>query len=182
MGGRIVPHCTQFPYLGAPVLITTATNAQQRIHLIVQDLQDKLQQHFAPVIWLANNATGVDIHIAKIIYTLFLLSVIDYHSPALCQLLPASLEPLEKFQNRVMRFILVCSASTKIVNMLSELNLSPLVDRIYTNVTYFTVKCLRSPHLTPHCSNVIRAVLLPRRTWALESTGWPQPHQECVLL
>lgn len=135
--------------------------ARQRIHPIVQDLLDKLQRRFAPIKWLANNATGISIPIAKTIYTLFLRSVVDYLSPALCQLPPSSLEPLERFQNRVMRFILGCSASTRIVNMQSELNLTPLVDRIYTNVTYFTVKCLRSPHLAPHYSNVIREALVP---------------------
>ena len=60
-----------------------------------------------------------------------------------------------------MRFILGSPASTRIVNMLSELDLTPLVDRIYANVSYLTVKCLHSPHQAPHYSSVILAALNP---------------------
>lgn len=159
MGGSVVPHCTQYIYLGAPVRITPAMPARQRIHPIVKDLLDRLEKRFIPIKWLANNMRGVSIPVARNIYIAFLRSVVDYLSPALCQLPKTSLEPLEKFQNRVMRFILGCPSSTRIVNMLSELNLTPLVSRIYSNVTFFSVKSLHSPHLAPHYSQVIRAAL-----------------------
>ena len=45
--------------------------------------------------------------------------------------------------------------------MQTELELPPLVERIYANVTYFSVKCLYSPHLAPHFSAVIRTSLDP---------------------
>ncbi|KAG0715185.1 hypothetical protein GWK47_012528 [Chionoecetes opilio] len=67
----------------------------------------------------------------------------------------------QKIQNRVMRFILGCPLSTRIVNMQSELALPPLVERIYANVTYFSVKCLHSPYLAPHFSAVINTSLDP---------------------
>ncbi|XP_045123073.1 uncharacterized protein LOC123511337 [Portunus trituberculatus] len=141
--------------------VTPAIPARQRVHPIIKDLLDRLEQRFIPVKWLANNIKGVSIPVAKTIYIVFLRSLVDYLSPALCHLSKTSLQPLEKFQNKVMQFILGCPASTRIVNMLSELNLKPLVDRIYTNVTYFSIKCLRSPHLAPHYSCVIRAALDP---------------------
>ncbi|XP_076035376.1 uncharacterized protein LOC143021653 [Oratosquilla oratoria] len=167
VGGNVVPHCTQYTYLGAPVRVTPTIPARQRIHPIVTDLLDRLERRFIPVKWLANNVKGVSIPVARTIYIMFLRSVIDYLSPALCQLPKTALQPLEKFQNRVMRFILGCPASTRIVNMLTELNLTPLVDRIYANVTYFSIKCLCSPHLAPHYSNVILAALNP---------DMPRPH------
>ncbi|XP_064077587.1 uncharacterized protein LOC135195256 [Macrobrachium nipponense] len=58
-----------------------------------------------------------------------------------------------------MRFILGCPASTRIVNMQHELRIPPLVERIYSNVTYFSIKCLYYPHLSPHYSNIIRTSL-----------------------
>ncbi|XP_042891046.1 uncharacterized protein LOC122265711 [Penaeus japonicus] len=72
-----------------------------------------------------------------------------------------ALKPLENFQNRAMRFILGCPPSTRIVNMQSELDLPPLVERIYANVTYLSIKCLHSPILAPHFSAVIRTSLDP---------------------
>ena len=58
-----------------------------------------------------------------------------------------------------MRLIPGCPVSTRIVDMQHELQLPPLVDRIYTNVTYFSIKCLRRPHLSPHFSHIIRTSL-----------------------
>ena len=98
---------------------------------------------------------------ARILYILFLRSVVEYLTPALSQLPRKTLEPLDKFQNRVMRFILGCPLSTRIINLQSELDLPPLVERIFANVTYFSVKCLHSPHLAPHFSTVIRTSLNP---------------------
>ncbi|RUM30837.1 MAG: hypothetical protein DSY42_03735, partial [Aquifex sp.] len=86
---------------------------------------------------------------------------VDYLSPALIQLLRAALEPLEKFQNRLMRIILGCPMSTRIVNMRTELRLPPLVERIYSNVTRLTIKCLHFPHLSPNYSQLIRTSLRP---------------------
>lgn len=94
---------------------------------------DRLQHCVLPVKGLTNNAS---FPIARTPYMLFLQSVVDYLSPALCQLPRKALEPLEKFQNRVMRFIQGCPLSTRIVNMKTELKLPPL-DRIYANITYF---------------------------------------------
>ncbi|XP_076054492.1 uncharacterized protein LOC143033183 [Oratosquilla oratoria] len=161
MGGHDIPHCTQYTYLGAPVRITPATPARRRIHPLVKSLLDRLEPLFAPIKWLANNAVGISIPVAKTLYILLLRSIVDYLSPALCQLPKPALEPLEKFQNRVMRFILGCSLSTRVVNMQLELNLPPLVERIYAIVSYFTVKCLHYPNLAPHFTDVIRASLGP---------------------
>ncbi len=47
--------------------------------------------------------------------------------------------------------------------MLSELRLPPLVERILSNVTRFTVKCLHFPHLSPHYSQLISTSLGPAR-------------------
>jgi len=45
--------------------------------------------------------------------------------------------------------------------MQTELNLPPLVERIYTNVTYFSVKCLHFPYLAPNFAAAIRTSLAP---------------------
>ncbi|XP_076030944.1 uncharacterized protein LOC143019134 [Oratosquilla oratoria] len=161
MGGHDIPHCTQYTYLGAPVRITPATPARQRIHPLVKSLLDRLEPRFAPIKWLANNAVGISIPVAMTLYILLLRSIVDYLSPALYQLPKPALEPLEKFQNRVMRFILGCSLSTRFVNMQLELNLPPLVERIYAIVSYFTVKCLHYPNLAPHFTDVISKSLGP---------------------
>ena len=60
-----------------------------------------------------------------------------------------------------MRLILGCPASTRIVNMQQELRLPPIVERIYSNVTYFSIKCLYYPHLSPHYSHTIWTSLDP---------------------
>ena len=161
MGGNAIPHCTQYTYLGAPARVTPAIPARQRIHPIVKDLLDRLELRFTPIKWLATNATGISIPVARTLYITFIRSVVDYMSPTLIQLPRKALEPLEKFQNRVMRFILGCPPSTRIVNMQSELQLPPLVARIFANMTYLSIKCLRYPHVTPHFSAVIRASLDP---------------------
>ena len=45
--------------------------------------------------------------------------------------------------------------------MQHELRLPPLVDRIYSNVTYFTIKCLHNPNLSPHFCQIIQTSLDP---------------------
>ncbi|XP_063603272.1 uncharacterized protein LOC134779200 [Penaeus indicus] len=87
--------------------------------------------------------------------------LVDYLSPTLSQLSKTALEPLEKFQNKVMRCILGCPMSTRIANMQQELHLLPLVERIYANVTFFTVKCLHSSSLAPHYADLINVSLDP---------------------
>ncbi len=84
MGGNVIPRCTQYTYLGAPVRVTPAIPIRQHIHPIVQDLLHRLERHFIPVKWLANNVRGVSIPVLKTIYIAFLRSVIDYLSPTLC--------------------------------------------------------------------------------------------------
>ncbi|XP_037772401.1 uncharacterized protein LOC119568073 [Penaeus monodon] len=95
------------------------------------------------------------------IYTAFIRSVVDYLSPTLSQLSKTALDPLEKFQNKVMRCILGCPVSTRIANMQQELRLLPLVERIFANVTFFTVKCLHSSSLAPHYAGLINMSLDP---------------------
>lgn len=160
-GHSIIPPCAQYLYLGVPVRVTPSIPARQRIHPIIQDLLYRLEKRFTPFKWLTNNAAGISIPLARTIYLAFIRSVIDYLSPTLSQLSKTSLEPLEKFQNKVMRYILGCPASTRIVNMLTELNLPPVKDRIQADVSSFSIKCLHSPHLTPHYSHVLRASLDP---------------------
>ncbi|XP_064120882.1 uncharacterized protein LOC135225541 [Macrobrachium nipponense] len=159
VGNNVVPLCTQYIYLGAPVRITPSIPTRQRVHPIVQDLLARLQRRLTPLKWLTNYSAGVSIPVARNIYIAFIRSMIDYLSPALCQLSRSTLQLLEKFQNQAMRFILGCPASTRIVNMQHELRLPPLVKRIYSNVTYFSIKCLYYPHLSPHYSNIIRTSL-----------------------
>ena len=53
--------------------------------------------------------------------------------------------------------------------MLSELHLPRLIERIHSNVTYFTVKCLNFLHLSPHYSQVIRTSLQPATRWLRSS-------------
>lgn len=160
-GHSVIPSCTQYLYLGTPVHITPGLPARQRVYPIIHDLLYRLEQRFVPFKWLTNNAAGISIPLARTVtvYATFIRLVLDYLSPALCQLSRTCLEPLEKFQNRVMRYILGCSTSTRIVNMLTELNLPSVVERIHANVSCFSVKCLHSPHLAPHYSQVLRATL-----------------------
>ncbi|XP_066974195.1 uncharacterized protein [Macrobrachium rosenbergii] len=159
VGNNVVPLCTQYLYLGAPVQITPSIPARQRVHPIVQDLLARLQRRLTPLKWLINYSAGVSIPVARTIYITLIRSVVDYLSPALCQLSRSTLQPLEKFQNQAMRLILGCLAPTRIVNMQHELRLPPLVERIYSNVTYFSIKCLYYPHLSPHYSHIIRTSL-----------------------
>ena len=166
IGGNIIPHCTHNTYLGAPVRITPAIPARQRIHPIVKNLLDCLQSRFASVKWLATNATGVSIPVVRTLYILFLPSAVGYLSPALSQLSRKALEPLDKFQNRVMRFIRGCTLSTRIANLQSELDLPLLL-------------CQVSP-LPPSCSTLLycyQNISQPRRTQTPTSTRWSQPRQ-----
>ncbi|MPC71536.1 hypothetical protein E2C01_065814 [Portunus trituberculatus] len=159
VGGTVVPHCAQYTYLGAPVRVTSSIPARQRVHPIIKDLLDRLEPRFTLIKWLATNATGVSTPVVRTLYIQFIRSVIDYLFPALAQLPRKVLEPLEKFQNRIMRFILGCPPSTRIVNMQTDLDMPPIIDRIYANITYFTVKCLHSLHLALQYSAVIKTSL-----------------------
>jgi len=67
-----------------------------------------LHRRLEPLHWLTNNAAGVSIPVARNIYTAFIRSVVDYLSPALSQLSRTVLDPLENFQNKIMRCILGC--------------------------------------------------------------------------
>ncbi|XP_045134471.1 uncharacterized protein LOC123518031 [Portunus trituberculatus] len=60
-----------------------------------------------------------------------------------------------------MRFILGCPSSTRIVNMLTELKLPFLADRIHSNVTSLTTTCLHTPHLALHYTHVVRTAMGP---------------------
>ncbi|MPC28548.1 hypothetical protein E2C01_021757 [Portunus trituberculatus] len=133
VGNSVIPVCTQYVYLGVPVRILSSTPARQRDHPVVHDLLTQLQLCLASLRWLLNNTTGVSIPVARTIYTAYIRSVVDYLSPTLVQLPKSTLEPLEKFQNIVMRLILGCPMSTRIVNMLHELDFSPLIESIHAN-------------------------------------------------
>ena len=161
VGGNVIPLCTQYRYLGAPVKIPAVLPARRQTHPIVQDLLDRLHSRLRPLQWLTNNSSGISIPVARTVYITFIRSVVDYLSPALIQLPRTALEPLEKFQNRAMRVILGCPVSTRIVNMQRELCLSPLVERIFSNVTRLSIKCLHFPHLSPHYSQLLRTSLGP---------------------
>ena len=161
IGNRIIPPCQQYLYLGAPVSLPRSITAQ-RVHPIVQELLDRLHRRLAPLRWLVNNNTGISIPVARTIYIAFIRSVIDYLSPALIQLPQVSLKPLEKFQNKAMRLILGCPASTRVVNMQTELNLPPITERIYATVTRVTLKCLHHSQIVPYYSQTIRNALQPR--------------------
>lgn len=78
-------------------------------------------------------------------------------------MLPAP-ELVENVQNRVMQFILRCSASTWVVNMQSELNLTQIFG---SPITYLSIRCPNSPHLALHYSSVISEALDP---------DTPRPH------
>lgn len=78
MEGRTITHCSQYPYLGAPVRVIPTIATRQRIHLIIKDLLDRLQQRFTPVKWLAISAAGVSIPVAKTIYVMYMKCVVDY--------------------------------------------------------------------------------------------------------
>ncbi|MPC47626.1 hypothetical protein E2C01_041378 [Portunus trituberculatus] len=157
-GERVITLCTQYIYLGAPVQIPRGTPGQ-RVHPLIIDLLGRFEKRFTPLRTLATRGKGISIPLARTIYVTFICSVIDYLSPALIQLPKTSLYPLDKFQNKVMRFILGCSSSTRIVNMLSELKLPFLVDRIHSNVASFTIRSLCTPHLALHYSHVVRTAM-----------------------
>ncbi|KAG0718482.1 hypothetical protein GWK47_052363 [Chionoecetes opilio] len=55
IGACIIPLCTQYVYLGAPVRIPRATPAQ-RVHPVIRGLLDRLQKRFAPLKSLATKA------------------------------------------------------------------------------------------------------------------------------
>lgn len=97
MGGNVIPHYTQFTHLGAPVRVTPAISSRQRIHPIVKSLLDRLQPRFAPVKWLATNATGGSIPMLKTLYIRFLGSVVNYVSLALSKLPKIALQQPKKF-------------------------------------------------------------------------------------
>ena len=161
VGGSVIPLCSQYCYLGAPVRISSALPARRQPHPVIRDLLDRLQRRLRPLQWLTNNSSGISISVARTVYVTFIRSVVDYLSPALIQLPRSALEPLEVFQNRAMRVILGCPVSTRIVNMQRELQLPSLVERIHTNVTCLAVKCLHFPHLSPHFTLLLRASLGP---------------------
>ncbi|KAK3893261.1 hypothetical protein Pcinc_002945 [Petrolisthes cinctipes] len=116
IGGTVIPTCSQYRYLGAPV-IWLVDPARPQDHPIVQDLLGRLQRRLTPLQWLTNNSSGISIPVVRTIYFAFIRSVVDYLSPALIQLPRATQETLDKFQNRAMRIILGCPMSTRIVNM-----------------------------------------------------------------
>ncbi|MPC49120.1 hypothetical protein E2C01_042913 [Portunus trituberculatus] len=60
-GHSVIPPCTQYLYLGAPVHITPGIPARQRVHPIIQDLLHRLNQRFVPFKWLVNNTAGISI-------------------------------------------------------------------------------------------------------------------------
>ena len=161
LGDSVVPLCSQYCYLGAPVRISPVLPARRQPHPIVRDLLNRLQRRLRPLQWLTNNASGISIPVARTVYLTFIRSLVDYLSPALIHLPRSALEPLEVFQNQVLRVILGCPLSTRIVNMQTELQIPSLVERIYSNVTCLTVKCLHLPHLSPHFTALVRDTLGP---------------------
>lgn len=48
MSRNVIPHCTQYLYLGASIRIIPGIPARQRVHPILKDL-DRLQHRFNPV-------------------------------------------------------------------------------------------------------------------------------------
>ncbi|KAK3893344.1 hypothetical protein Pcinc_002898 [Petrolisthes cinctipes] len=56
IGGTVIPMCSQYRYLGAPVNIWPIVPARPQDHPIVQDLLGRLQRRLTPLQWLSNNS------------------------------------------------------------------------------------------------------------------------------
>ena len=77
-------------------------------------------------------------------YIAYIRSLVDYNALHLCTLNKATLNKLEKIQNKAMRIILGCPMSTRIVAMQNELNLTPLADHVNQVAILYGVKLAKS--------------------------------------
>ena len=108
----------------------------------VNNLKKRLIDRLKPLRVLTSGTRGVSIPLARSFYIMYIRSLLDYHAIHLSLLPTASLKPLEKVQNMAMRIILHCPMTTRIVNMLHELNLSTVTDRVHMLGTSFGAQCL----------------------------------------
>ena len=141
IGDKHIEKCNSYKYLG----IETPLPKDYVIQLIV-----RLKSRLRPLKLLAGKDAGANINMCRTFYMAYIRSLVDYHALHLCTRPGRELEALEKVQNQAMRIILGCPTSTRIVNMLSELNLPTLTENINKTVAIFGIKILQNAQT--HCN------------------------------
>ena len=127
--------CSSYKYLGIPSPLPAD---------YTKTLCNKLSQRLKPLKVLANRIAGVNINLCRTFYIAYIRSLVDYNALHLCTLDKATLNKLEKIQNKALRIILGCPMSTRIVAMQHELSLAPLVDHIKQVAIIYGVKLAKS--------------------------------------
>ena len=146
------PHYT---YLGVPL-----SSLHKHTHTrFVKDLCSRLRKRLTPLKIITNHTNGASIPIARSFYILYIRALIDYHALHLSLIPPATLMRLETLQNDAMRIILHCPRSTRIISMLTELNLPSVADRIQYVATSFATKTLLNQHSAPTFLAVLKHTL-----------------------
>ena len=133
--GQPLETCTPYKYLGIPTPLPED---------YINNLCDRLSQRLKPLKVLANRIAGVNIHLCRTFYIAYIRSLVDYNALHICTLNKATLNKLEKIQNKAMRIILGCPMSTRIIAMRNELNLAPLTEHVKQVAILYGVKLAKS--------------------------------------
>ena len=135
VGDTALTTCTSYKYLG--ITMPLQDN-------YVSQLKQRLTQRLRPLKALSGRYAGANVKICRMFYLSYIRSLVDYHALHLITRPSHELEQLEKVQNAALRIILHCPMSTRIVNMLSELNITSLRDHIFSAATLYGLKTLQS--------------------------------------
>lgn len=133
--GTALTTCATYKYLG--VVVPLQDN-------YVSQLKDRLTKRLRPLKALAGRYAGANVKICRMFYLTYIRSLVDYHALHLITRPPRELQQLEKVQNDALRIILNCPRTTRIVNMLTELNITSLRDHICRTATLYGLKALHS--------------------------------------
>ena len=135
IGETPIAKCNSYKYLGIETPLPDD---------YVQQLIVKLKSRLRPLRVLAGKSAGVNIKMCRTFYLAYIRSLVDYNALHLCIRTYREIQSLDKVQNEAMRIILGCPVTTRVVNMLKELNLPTLTDHIKKTGAVFGVQIMQS--------------------------------------
>ena len=163
---------SDYTYLGIP--ISSFTSQFEGPTQYLKDLEARLKSRIKLLQVITSGPKGVSVPIARNFYVMYIRSLLDYHAIHLSLLPPDKLKPFEKIQNSSMRIILHSPVSTRIINMLAELNLIPIAERINSLSVSFSTQCLAA---FPSPASTFTGLLVDALS---DRTALPRINRSCI--
>ncbi|XP_050705387.1 uncharacterized protein LOC126990784 [Eriocheir sinensis] len=175
-----VPWVPHFTYLGMVI------DSRLSFRPYVASIRVKIMARVNTMRALAGRSCGANDRVLRSYYVSAVRSCLDYATPCLLTVPPASLEPIETAQNSALRTLLGAPRWTKCICLRTEAFICPVTERVRLGLVLL-ITLLRRPEAAPLAVRVRRSLhhdprLFHRETWPFAVAGLLGVHGLAHLL